>query len=171
MEQKPTLIKLAQRCMIENTIANTTWYLHRHLLCDKLCTSSFMTKPPVFSFVVARPFLVYHRRFSLPYTKVFFYLPPVQLGVYFRLFGYHNKSRGFPLSESLCFCILCSLHGLSHIVCEQFASHFNSSSRGTPRHSLGCACRLRRALSAAAPKRNSALPAQCRDNAVRAFWP
>ena len=37
--------------------ANTIWYLHLHLLCDKLFRSSFcMTKPPVLLLrVVARP--------------------------------------------------------------------------------------------------------------------
>ena len=36
--------------------AKTIWYLQRHLLCDRLWTSSFLTKTSCVFFMVARPF-------------------------------------------------------------------------------------------------------------------
>ena len=39
LEQKPSLVKLTQRCVIENTIANTMCYLQFHFVCDKLFMS------------------------------------------------------------------------------------------------------------------------------------
>ena len=39
MEQQLALMKFTQRCVIENIIANTMWYLQFHFVCAKLFVS------------------------------------------------------------------------------------------------------------------------------------
>ena len=80
--------------------ANTIWYLHLQLLCDKLFTS-FMTWPPVV-LVVWSPNHFYFITGGLFFYYKIFYLPPVELGVFSCLFGANKKEPAmFITSQAL----------------------------------------------------------------------
>ena len=79
MEQKPALVKLTQRCVIENTIANTTWYWPLHLVCSKLFMSFIRQSSCEFNGWQTLT-LIYTEDFFLSISKDFY--PPAELVVF-----------------------------------------------------------------------------------------
>ena len=78
--------------------ANTIWYLHLHLLCDKLCTSFIDSEPPI-RYLMWLPDHHHSNTGCSFFFYKYFLCSPSKLGVLSCLFG-ANKNRTRKVYES-----------------------------------------------------------------------